>query len=129
LKASCARRFTSSSFATWSVTVFISSPPLFDVAPKIRQQRVWVSETIRLLGAPRVPMIALARLVVVSQHASSIDDKCQSILEPVGRSTSWPRQTPNDNLDEHTGVKHMPFVDQQLDFHVGVNNNAMRCCQ
>ena len=74
-------------------------------------------------------MIALARLVVVSQHASSIDDKCQSILEPVGRSTSRPRQTPNDNLDEHAGVKHMPFVDQQLGFHVGVNNNAMSRCQ
>jgi hypothetical protein len=45
-------------------------------------------------------MVALARLIIVTQHTSSIDDERQPIFELVARSTSWPRQLRNDDLNE-----------------------------
>jgi len=75
-----------------------------DVAPKICQQRVRVGETIRLLVIPHVSVIALAGLVVVSQYASPIDDKRQTILESVTRPSQRVRDTPNHDLDKRTST-------------------------
>src|SRR4029077_18058507 len=108
---------------------FISSPPLFHFAPEVRQQRVQVSETVALLCTQNVPMVALSRLDIVPQHTDSIDNERQPVFELVARSTSGPRQPPNDDLDERAGVQHMPFVDQQLGLHVGANNNMSKRCQ
>lgn len=35
----------------------------------------------------------------------------------------------NYNLDERLSIKHVPFVDEQLGFHVEENNNVSSCCQ
>jgi hypothetical protein len=59
-------------------------------------------------------MVALASLIIVTQHTGSIDNERQPVFEPVARRTSRPRQPPNDDLDERAGVQHMPFVEQQL---------------
>jgi hypothetical protein len=65
LNASRARRLTSFGFATCSVTIFISS----------------VGEVVGFLLIPCVPMVALARLIVIAQDAHFIDNKGQPIFE------------------------------------------------
>src|SRR6266849_9405035 len=94
------------------------------VAPEISKQRVRVSEVIRLLDILHVPMVALARLVIVAQHANPIDNQRQPILERMARTPRRPRQPPNRDLDERTRVKHVPFIGEQLGFHVGGYNNV-----
>jgi hypothetical protein len=76
-----------------------------------------------------MPMVTLACLVVITQHADFIDYERQSILERVKRTTHRSRHSPNDNLDERSRVKHMAFIDQQLRRHVVICTNALLCCQ
>jgi hypothetical protein len=94
--------------------VFISLPPSFNVAPKIRQQSLSAAEVVRILNILHVPMVALTRLIIVTQHANSIDYERQPILVPVLRACRRPRQLPNDDLDESSDIQDVPFVYQQV---------------
>src|SRR5207244_3128340 len=75
LKAARARRSTSSKLDTSNITVFMSASPFRDVAPEIREQPIDRCESIRLLPRADVAVVALARFVVVAQHAHVIDDE------------------------------------------------------
>gem|GEM_PF-4981589 len=76
-----------------------------------------------------MPMIALARFIVVAQDAHFIDDERQPVLEGVARASHRSWQPPYDYFDKRTRIKHMPFIDQQFRRHVGLYNNAPVCCQ
>jgi hypothetical protein len=76
-----------------------------------------------------MPMITLARFIIVAQDADFIDDERQPVLEGVARASCRSWQPPYNYLDKRTCIKHMPFVDQQLRRHVGVYNNTLGCCQ
>jgi hypothetical protein len=69
-------------------------------------------------------VVTLARLVVVPEYADLVDDERQPIFESVCRAWHRPRQAPYYNLDEYSGIQHVPFINQQLGLHVGLNNNT-----
>jgi hypothetical protein len=41
----------------------------------------------------------------------------------VYRATRRARQSPDNNLNKHPDIQHVPFVDEKLGFHVGERNN------
>jgi hypothetical protein len=71
-----------------------------NVSPEIREQFVRISEDVGFFFIPNVPVIAFARLVVLSQLADPIDHQRQAILKAVGRAACRSWQTPDNDLDE-----------------------------
>jgi hypothetical protein len=78
---------------------------------------------VRLLDIEEVSVITFAGFIIVSQDATPFDDERQTILEPMNRGLERSWQSPNDDLDKHASTKNVPFVNEQLGAHVGVNTN------
>jgi len=72
--------------------------PLFDIAPEIGEHRFERREAVNLFPRADVPMIALARLVVVAKYADAIDHQGQPIFERVRRAWRGIGQPPDDQL-------------------------------
>jgi len=98
--------------------------PSINVRPEIGQQLVDGRERIAFLMVADVPMVALAGLVVVAQHAAAPLDIGQPIFEAVLRSRLWLRQAPDHDLDGGLLVEPLDLVHQQLGLHVGMDYNT-----
>ncbi len=68
-------------------------------------------------------VIALARFIVIAQHAFAGDDQGQTVLEPVCRPLDGKRHTPDNDLCEGILGEDMAFVGQRLCLHVGEYTN------
>jgi hypothetical protein len=71
-------------------------------------------------------VITFAGFIIVSQHASPVGDERQTILKPMNRGLQRSWQSPNNHLDKRARAKNVPFVNEQLGAHVGVNTNRCR---
>src|SRR6266436_5769589 len=85
-KAALKRADISPREATPILTVFISALPGVNIGPKVGEQLVDRREGVGGFFAADVPMVALAGLVVVADHANAVHDESQPIFEVMQRA-------------------------------------------
>jgi len=81
------------------------------------------AERINRLDLADMPVIALARFVVVAHQALSADYQSQAILEPVCGAPDGARNAPDNDLGERILGENVAFVGQRLGLHVGECTN------
>jgi hypothetical protein len=106
-----------------------SCSPCLYIVPKVCQQRIVCGESIGLLSASDVPMVALAGFIVITKHAHTIDDESKTILEFVVRAGNLNRHAPHDDHNKRPPIQHVTLVDERFGSHVVVNNNTRSRCQ
>ena len=84
---------------------------------------------IRRFNRPDMPVVALARLVVVAQDALAADDKGQPVFKQVQASRHRRGQPPDHDIGECVRGDDDPPPDQFLRFHVVENNNKTARCE
>jgi len=57
-----------------------------------------------------MPVVALARLIIVAQQTVSTDNERKSILKTMQRAACRFWQTPNEDLNKRLGIKDVTFV-------------------
>lgn len=74
-------------------------------------------------------VVALPRLIVITQDAGAINHQGQPVLEGVAAARKRGGETPDDHLDKGRFGNWVSFVQQQYGSHVGDDNNTRVCCQ
>jgi hypothetical protein len=100
------------------------SPPHVHIAPEGGKQSVGSREIVTRLNISHVPMVSLARFIVVAKYTDAVLDECQPIFEPMRRAANGARQTPDNDLDESIFGEHMSLIDHELGVHVGEYTNT-----
>jgi len=70
----------------------------FDVALECRKKLVDAVKGVTGHFGPEMSVIALARLVVISQYADAVDHRRQPVLGAVCRAWKWRRKLPKDKF-------------------------------
>ena len=95
---------------------FLSQP--FHVNSKVLQQPLDRNETVGLLPAAQVPVIALAAFIVIANQPITVPPILQRIFEPMpGRAHRF-GNPPNTNLEDRAIFENHPLTDQQLGIHM-----------
>jgi hypothetical protein len=92
------------------LTTRVPFQPSSGVQKEVSADCIDTDEVISGLLVADMPMISLARLIVVSHDANLIDDQRQPILEIVGAAANRLGQAPDNNLDFRTVVDAEPLA-------------------
>ena len=76
-----------------------------------------------------MPVVTLARLVVVAQHANLLHHIGQRVLEGVRAAPHRRRNTPHHQVGKRITAHHHAPSHHKLCLHVVNTDNTLRCCQ
>jgi hypothetical protein len=95
----------------------VFSLPSLDLLDKVINQPIDALKNIGQLGSSYMAVIALAALIVETDHTLTGDDINQSVLVTVPGRWDWRRHMPDDHLDLRAIVGNIAETSDQFGFH------------